>query len=92
MADFRLSTPAPSANPIEQFDPAAWLDQFRDAGGLWFIDGSGHLVAGWALHDRHNPLAAARVAMWAEIDSDQTKRNAVRALLAARIGEVAEHG
>lgn len=32
MADFRHSTPAPSANPIP-FDPAAWLSHFESVGG-----------------------------------------------------------
>lgn len=88
MADIRHSTSAPGANPPDTFDPATWLDRFRDVGGWWLIRADGKPSMGWMLegfNERQNDDARA---LWREVERDHHRRAAIHGHLLANAGGV----
>ena len=73
MADSSDSITAPGANPCDNFDPAAWLSRFRDAGGWRVVGADDRILIGWQTKGRHPAENDHAGALWREIKADPTK-------------------
>ena len=71
MADSSNCVPVPVATLTEQFDPVAWLDRYRDAGGWWAVDADGRLGLGWTFQTEEHDTTGRE--MFVELECDHHK-------------------
>ena len=86
MAVSSIRAPAPDANPTMPFDPAAWLQAFKDVGGNWTIGADQRIWIGIHIDRTDTDQHRAAHAMFNEAFANQVIRPLLRAHLLQTAG------
>jgi hypothetical protein len=81
----RQSRSGPVNSASLSFDPADWLHRFSAAGG-WYAAQGGEVLTGWRLDDFDQARAVREI--WRELEHDEDRRAAVRAIVAKPVERV----